>query len=465
MANKVSFIIQLKDQFGNVAGKIRRQFAKIKVSADRANRSIASFSKKTRASLRSAGASAAKTGAVMTATLTTPILLMGKSMLSAASDAVETGNKFNAVFSDVKDKANQVADDFSKSFGVAGSTSRKMLSDTGDLLVGFGFTGDAALEMADKVARLSSDLTSFQNFAGGSEAANAALTKALLGETESAKSLGIVIRQTTKEFRDNVASISKARGISLQQAKAIEILRIATKQSQKAVGDVTKTWDDYASVVRRNGEVTKEFSESFGKLMIPMATKLTNKLTKLVDWVTKLSPGMKKIVLVVAGFVAIGGPLLLILGGIAAAFSVISLPVLAVGAAILAAIVISNKLALVLKSLAGFFSEVWVVAKSKLIDFVNSGIIAINQLLRPINKVSSLLGFGNFNINTIKTADVNKSNIIPFKAPEVPTPTRQSNGVLNGKIVVSATQGSKVEQASVQQTSGEMNVGLNMVAQ
>jgi hypothetical protein len=449
MASKISFIIQLKDQFGKVAAKVNRQFEGMKRKADKANRSITELVKKGQRGLGNLGKKAAKTGAIMTASLTVPIALLGRAMINAASDATETANKFDAVFDDVRGKANLVADDFARSFGVAGSTARKMIGDTGDLLVGFGFTGDAALEMSKKVSELASDLASFQNFAGGAEGANLALTKAILGESESAKALGIVVRQGTKEFKTNIKQIMRSQRVNLLQAKAIEILRIATTQSRKAVGDVNRTWEDYASVQRRSTERTKELKESFGRLLIPIATKVTNIMIKVVDAIGRLSPGMKKTVLILAGLVAIGGPLLVVLGGIALAFSVISLPILAIGAAILGVTAIITAAVLNWQKITDVFNGIWESAKAGLIDFVNFGILAINSLLAPLNFVAEKLGFGSVSISQVQ-------------APSAPG--GGANGTLNGQITVMAEPGTRVRRTSIQARGRGMNIGMNMAA-
>lgn len=485
MANKVSFIIQLKDQFGRVATKVNRQFEKMKRTADKAKRSITDFAKKGQAALGKFGKKAAATGAVMTAALTVPIGLMAKKMIDAASDATETANKFNSVFDDVRGKANQVADDFSKNFGTAGSTARKLIGDTGDLLVGFGFSGDAALDLSRKVNELAADLTSFQNVQGGVPAASEALTKALLGETESAKSLGIVIRQNDKAFKAQVKVLMRTKRISEQQAKAIVILNQAQQQSRKAVGDVARTWEDYASVVRRNDEATKELSESFGRLMIPLATKLTNALTKLVKWVTNLSPGMKKIVLLLAGLVAIGGPLLLVLGGIATAFTVISLPVLAVGAAILALIAAAVMLYANWEGIVGGLKALWqgfldfidgifgsigdtftLLFQGRLIDamksWANIGIKIINKLIEPLDFIANLLGF---DAGTIKIPEfnINIDDAVLKKMETAGAPVQSMNGTLDGRITVAADPGTQVKETSLASSGSGLNVGMNMV--
>ena len=110
-----------------------------------------------------------------------------------ARNAQETFSKFDTVFESISKSANDTADTFAESFGIAGSTARELLSATGDLLVGMGATEQQALDLSTEVNTLAADLASFSNIEGGTARASAALTKALLGETESAKLLGIVI--------------------------------------------------------------------------------------------------------------------------------------------------------------------------------------------------------------------------------------------------------------------------------
>lgn len=473
MANKVSFIIQLKDRFGRTSEKVQKQFAGIKSKADQAGRSIKKMTKEGGQSLENLGKKAAKTGAILTATVTTPIVLMARSMINAASDATETANKFNQVFDTVRGQANQVATSFARDFGTAGSTARKLLGDTGDLLVGFGFAGDEALQLSRKVNELAADLTSFQNVQGGVPAASSALTKALLGETESAKSLGIVIRQNTAGFRAQVEALQRSRGISVQQAKAIVILRQAQEQSRKAVGDTARTWGDYAQVVRRSQQRTLEMKESFGLLLIPVALKLTNIVIKVVDAINQMSPATKKVLLIIAGLVAVVGPLLLLLGAVAAAFAFITAPVLAVTGAIAGLV---GALVLVLvrwKKIIGGLKAMWQnfvdFSKRKIgsfVDFfaslfegrfidafksaVNVAINLVNALLEPVSFISETLGLGSVKIPTIE-------------APSAPS--RGTGGRIDGEIKVSAAAGSEVKSTQMRARGPGMRVGMNMVTE
>ena len=189
---------------------------------------------------------------------------------NVARDAVETRSKFDTVFESIKKGANRMADNFAKSFGLAGTTARELLGSTGDLLVGFQFTEKQAIDLSMQVNSLAQDLASFTNYSGGAKGASEALTKALLGETESAKSLGIVIQQGTKEFKAKVEAVKEEMGMTTQQAKAIVILKEAYKQSGKAVGDYARTKDSLANAERRANEELKASLEIVGKKLTPI---------------------------------------------------------------------------------------------------------------------------------------------------------------------------------------------------
>ncbi len=192
------------------------------------------------------------------------VIALGISFLKAGSGAEETGTKFDQVFSSMVDSANAVADAFAESFGLASTTAKKLLGDTGDLLVGFGFTEKAALELADQTNRLAGDLASFTNIEGGTARASQALTKALVGETEQAKALGIVIRQNSDEFKDSVKQLVEVEGKTLLQAKALTSLKIAFSQTKKAQGDYARTSDGLANSMRLLSERWKGFREQVG---------------------------------------------------------------------------------------------------------------------------------------------------------------------------------------------------------
>ncbi len=213
-----------------------------------------------------------------------------KSSVQAGVAAEEIGSKYATVFKDIGSAAEQSAKQLAFDFDLADSTAKELLGTTGDLLTGFGFTAGEAMKLADQVNRLAIDLASFSNYAGGAKGASEALTKALLGETESAKGLGIVIRQNAKEFRDRVAALQSERGITEQQAKAYAILEEATKQSKNALGDYARTSGSAANRQRALAESFKQTKELVGQGLTPAYADLLNFMN---SWLRETNRGIK----------------------------------------------------------------------------------------------------------------------------------------------------------------------------
>ena len=118
---------------------------------------------------------------------------MVKGWVKSASQAEEVSNKFGVVFKSVAVEANKASANLAANYGMSTVKSKELLSATGDLLTGLGMSGESALETSISVNKLAADLASFQNI--DVKQASDALTKGLLGERESMKSLGIVIQE------------------------------------------------------------------------------------------------------------------------------------------------------------------------------------------------------------------------------------------------------------------------------
>ena len=253
-------------------------------------------------------------GAKFAIGLSVPIALMSKKMVKAGSDAQETHSKYSVVFSGIRDESSKTAQSLSRDFGIAQSSAEKFIGDTGDVLTGFGFSQKEALKISNRVQRLALDLDSLQNLEGGAKQASDSLTRGLLGERESMKTLGIAILE--KDVKARIALMT-SKGQTFQterQAKAVATLQIAVEQSKNAIGDVSRTWNDYANVERRWGESRKKMWEEYGAILLPIAKKILIFSTSMIDKMTNLSDGWKKFILVLGGFLFVIGPILLALG-------------------------------------------------------------------------------------------------------------------------------------------------------
>jgi len=239
-------------------------------------------------------------------------------LVKAASDAEETANKFAVVFKDVSEAAEKSAKNLRDNFGLSSRAAKQLLSDTGDLLTGFGFTGDAALDLSTKVNELAVDLASFTNYSGGAEGASAALTKALLGERESVKSLGISILET--DVQAKVLEMTK-KGLTFEterQAKAYATLLIAQEQSKNAMGDFARTQDSFANQSRVLKARLDDVVVTLGNALLPIANELIGTVTEIVQNVSKwieenktLVTWIVKIIATLGALAAVGGPILM----------------------------------------------------------------------------------------------------------------------------------------------------------
>lgn len=193
----------------------------------------------------------------------------------SATDLQESQSKLKYTFSDIQQEANKTRDALVNGYGLSKKEATELLGATGDLLTGFGFTQEKSLELSDSVQQLSVDLASFQNLEGGAQRASEALTKALLGETESAKALGIVIRAKDVDARIEAQGKKNLTGLALERAKSEVRLQIATEQSQNALGDYARTQDQLANRQRTLKAVQEDVASSIGSLFLPVMNQVT----------------------------------------------------------------------------------------------------------------------------------------------------------------------------------------------
>jgi hypothetical protein len=204
-------------------------------------------------------------------------------IVKTASNAEETFSKFAVVFQDVASDAEESFKKLRSEYGLSARAAKDLLSNTGDLLTGFGFTGSEALRLSEQVNKLAVDLASFTNYSGGAKGASDALTKALLGERESVKSLGISILEA--DVQKQVA-INTAKGMVFEterQAKAQATLDIAMAQSKNAIGDYSRTSESFANQSRLLKERLEDLATTMGGALLSSSTTMVSKITELVE--------------------------------------------------------------------------------------------------------------------------------------------------------------------------------------
>ncbi|NCT16851.1 MAG: phage tail tape measure protein [Flavobacteriaceae bacterium CG18_big_fil_WC_8_21_14_2_50_34_36] len=265
-------------------------------------------------SMKKFGNKMKRAGSALSVGITLPVLAIGAASVKSASDAEETSSKYQTIFRDISNAAQTASEELQKSYGQSSRAAQQLLGDTGDLLTGFGFSQQAALDLSTEVNKLAIDLASFTNFSGGAAGASAALTKALLGEREGVKSLGITILEADVKAR---VLENTQKGLTFEterQAKAFATLQIAQDQSKNAIGDYARTSKSFANQARLLKARIEDLSAEFGEILLPYFTDGINKVNAVVEKFKGLDASTKKIIVVVAGLAAAIGPLLLTIG-------------------------------------------------------------------------------------------------------------------------------------------------------
>lgn len=275
--------------------------------------------RKAQRSIGKFGASMQRTGQTLTRSITIPVIGLGAAAVKMASDFEETDAKFKTVFSSIQREAEATARVFKSSFGLSSKAAKQMLGDTGDLLVGFGFTEKEALNLSKQVNELAVDLASFTNFSGGAEGASLALTKALLGERESIKSLGIAITEADlKSFAEDQGKVFKEL---TRVEKATLTYQLALKQSSKAVGDFARTSGGFANQTRILAGDLNDLGVEIGTMLLPVAQKLLTWAKGFVESIREMNPVLKQNILNFTLLAAAIGPLLSISGSLIKVFA------------------------------------------------------------------------------------------------------------------------------------------------
>ena len=223
------------------------------------------------------------------------------STIKTFSDLEEETNKFSVVFAGLGSETSRILKQMRTDFGLSELAAKRMLAGTGDMLTGFGFDKDVALALSEGAAKLGADIASFSNYAGGAEGATSALTKAMLGEAESAKMLGVVIRQDSDEYKDmikqamttgvHIDALGKTFKVqSEQQAKAVAALALAYQQSPNAIGDFVRSQDSISNQQRILQNNFEQLTATIGGDLAPAYKSIVSSANSLLSAYNDLSP-------------------------------------------------------------------------------------------------------------------------------------------------------------------------------
>jgi phage-related protein len=211
--------------------------------------------------------------------------------VEVASSIEEMQNKFDVVFGDMRNEVDKWAREYSDAIGRNKNDIKTYLADQQNLLVGFGMTRQAGAEMAEQMTSLALDLASFGNM--DETASVNAMTKAVMGESEAAKTLGAVLNDSTRAQAMATLGL-KGTYDKLDQLTKMQVnYQAILQQSPDAIGDCQRSLDSYESTKKRYIAKLKEIKTIVGQFFLPTYQKILSigakGLTMIRDWLQKLT--------------------------------------------------------------------------------------------------------------------------------------------------------------------------------
>lgn len=211
--------------------------------------------------------------------------------VEVASSIKEMQNKFDVVFGNMRNGVDKWAQEYSDAIGRNKNDIKTYLANQQNLLVGFGMTRQAGAKMAEQMTSLALDLASFGNM--DETASVNAMTKAVMGESEAAKTLGAVLNDSTR------AQAMAALGLKGTYDKLDQLTKMQVnyqailQQSPDAIGDCQRSLDGYESTKKRYIAKLKEIKTIVGQFFLPTYQKILSigakGLTMIRDWLQKLT--------------------------------------------------------------------------------------------------------------------------------------------------------------------------------
>lgn len=232
-----------------------------------------------------------KLGAIIGAAFATQQLIQyTKHLAKLAVQLDATDKKFKTVFG----SASKLVEDFAKksatSLGLTESQYKAAAAAAGDLLIPMKFSREEAARMSAQLINLSGALSAWTGGQISATETSQILTKALLGEREQLKTLGIQITEADIQTRLLEKGQNKLTGTALQQAKAqatLEFIMERSVDAQTAMTDSTKTLAEQQLILQAN---LQNISETLAKALTPALEAAT---TKVITWIDGLKEGLK----------------------------------------------------------------------------------------------------------------------------------------------------------------------------
>lgn len=359
-----------------------------------------------KATLKNFGATATSVGTKLTASLTLPIAGVGITALKTASDFEQLEVRLKTLTGSARAGTKQFQR--LQQFSAGTPFQLQDLVQANNTLLGFGMNAEdsfiALQQLGDVASATGADLQSIAVAFGQSSAEGKLFTRDIRQFINQgvpavdllAKSMGVARSEVFTLAEEGKISFQILQDAIAQSTQAGGKFAGATKAQSQTIAGLFSTLKD--NVALALGELGNEIAEAFD--LKELVKDITNKIKAVTTVFKALSSDVKKRMLIVAGILGAGGPVLLAIGLLIKGIMAISLPVVALIAVVTGVSYVFGKAFGEAGSFVGAFKLIF----AKMVNFV------IDDLIRLTGAMSNLpFGIGSSFTNLTAT-------LIKFKA-------------------------------------------------
>ena len=216
--------------------------------------------------------------------------LLGRAVRKA-SDYQEVLNLFSVAMGDYAEEAYEYAQTVSEAMGIDPAEWMENQGVFNTIITGFGVAGDKAAYMSKNLTQLGYDLASFYNISFTD--AMQKVQSGIAGELEPLRRLGYDLSVARLEQERLNLGIDKSVS-SMTQAEKSQLRYYAMlTQVTKVQGDMARTIDQPANMLRVLKAELEQASRAIGNLFIPI-------LTKALPWLIAIAKAIREIVAEIA---------------------------------------------------------------------------------------------------------------------------------------------------------------------
>ncbi len=208
----------------------------------------------------------------------------GKHLFDLGTELTSLDQKIGTVFSGESLRTVESwADDVAARMGLTSTQAQGLAANAGDLLKPMGFTADQAAAMSTEIIGLSGALSEWSGGQRSVEETAEILQKALLGERESLKSLGISINQAEVDTRAlEVAQLDGRDAINAQD-KALATQQLILEKSTDAQAAYANGGNKLIAAQNQLKARFGELKETLARRLLPVFNRMAGVVVELIE--------------------------------------------------------------------------------------------------------------------------------------------------------------------------------------